>query len=87
MTELDKLSEAQHFINRELQKRVVDRIGAIDWQQTPQDRATRIHRLVLFRGKEKSIFTFAEYELLENFGSKQWQKQLREHVSDILTEF
>jgi hypothetical protein len=87
MIEIDKLREAPDFITRELQKQGVDLIDTIDWQQTPQDRATKIHRLVLIRGGEKSIFTFTEYELLENHGSKQWEKQLRDHVSDMLMEF
>jgi len=87
MTIPEKLRDAQDFINRELQKQGVDRIYAIDWEQIPQDRATRTHRLVVFGGEGKSIFTFTEYELLENHGSKQWEKSLRDHVGDILTEF
>jgi len=71
MTEAEKLREAQDFITRELQEKTVDRIDALSWEQTPLDRATRIHRLVVLRGTEKSIFTFTEYELLENYGSKQ----------------
>lgn len=87
MIEVDRLQEAQEFITRELQRQSTDRIDAADWQQTPQDRATRVYRLVVFRSGEKSIFTFTEYELLENYGSKEWEKQLRDHCSDILTEF
>jgi len=87
MTEAEKLRQAQDFITRELQKKFVDRINALIWEQIPQDRATGIHRLVVFRGGEKSVFTFTEYELLEHHGSKQWEKQLRGHVSDILMEF
>ena len=87
MTEAEQLREAQDFITRELQQKGAARIDAVNWQQTPQDRATRIHRLVLIRGGEKSVFTFTEYELLDDYGSKQWEKQLRDHVSDILTEF
>ncbi len=87
MTETEKLRQAQDFIARELQQKGAGRIDALDWEQTPQDRATRIHRLVVFLGGEKFIFTFTEYELLDNYGSKQWQKQLRDHVGDILTEF
>ena len=82
----EKLYEAQDFITRELQKQGTDRIEALDWEQTPQDRATRIHRLVVFRGGEKSIFTFTKYELLENCGSTQWERQLRDHISDILVD-
>jgi hypothetical protein len=62
------------------------RIDALTREQTPQDRATRIHRLVLCQGSEKSIFTFTEYELLDNYGSKQWRKELRGHIGDILME-
>jgi hypothetical protein len=36
---------------------------------------------------EKSIFTFTEHELLDNHGSKQWEKQLRRQANDILTEW
>ncbi len=87
MIEVNKLREAQDFINREPQKQSANRVDMLDWQQIPQDRATKIHRLVVFRGGEKSVFTFTEYDLLENYGSKQWEKQLRDQVSDILTEF
>jgi hypothetical protein len=86
MTESQKIVSAQDFINRELQRRSVDRIDAITWEQTPQDRTTRIHRLVVLRGSEKSIFTFTEYEILDHYGSKQWEKQLRCHVGEVLME-
>lgn len=83
----EKLRGAQDFINREMQKQGFDRIDEMTWEQTPHDQATRTHRLVVFRGGEKSIFTFTEYKLLENFESRQWEKALRNHVGDILTEF
>ena len=86
-TEAEKLREAQDFITREVQKKGVDRINALTWEQTPQDRATRIHRLVIFRGEEKFFFTFTEYELLEHHGSKLWEKHLQGHISDIMMEF
>lgn len=82
----EKLCEAQDFINRQLQKQGIGPINAITWEQNPNDRATRTHRLVVFRGGEKSIITFTKYELLENYGSRQWEKVLRDHVRDILTE-
>ena len=87
MSEAEKIRDAQDFIARELQKRGANQIDTLSWEQTPQDRATRIHRLVLFRGGEKSVFTFTEYEFLENHGSKEWEKQLRGHVGEILMEF
>lgn len=86
MTESENLSQAQDFITQELQIRGADRINAITFEQTPQDRATRIHRLILFRGSEKSIFTFTEYMLLNNYGSQEWEEQMRSHVGEILTE-
>jgi len=86
MTESEKIALSQDFINRELQRRGVERIDTITWEQTPQDRITRIHRLVVFRGGEKSIFTFTEYELLDKYGSKQWEKQLRDYVGEVLVE-
>ena len=84
MRTADKLRKAQDFINRELQKQSADRFYAQDWEQTPHDRATRTHRLVVFRDGEKSVFTFTEYELLENYGSKKWEKHLWSHVGKIL---
>jgi NADH:ubiquinone oxidoreductase subunit len=86
-TEAEILREAQDFITREVQKKGADRINALTWEQTPQDRATKIHRLVIFRGEEKSVFTFTEYELLEHYGSKEWEKHLQSHISDIMMEF
>ena len=86
MTEPEKLQRAQDFIDQELHRRAVERIDALNWEQTPQDRVTRIHRLVVFQGGEKSIFTFTEYELIDKYGSKKWEKQLRSHVGDVLME-
>jgi len=87
MTKAEKLHTAQDFITWELQKKATDRVDALSWKQTPQDRATKFHRLVIFRGGKKSTFTFTEYELLEDYGSKQWEKQLRGHINDMMIEF
>ncbi len=87
MTEAEQLREAQDFITRELQQKGATRIDAMNWAQDPHDPAAGIHRLIVLRGGEKSVFTFTEYELLENYGSKEWVKQLRGHVGEILMEF
>jgi hypothetical protein len=87
MTEAEKISLAQEFIKRDLQKQGAVRIDAIDWEQTPQSRASRYHRLVISRGGEKSIFKFTEYELLKDHSSEKWKNRLRSHVGDILIEF
>ncbi len=87
MTEAEKLRQAEDFINRELQQKGTARIDALTWDQGPHDPAAGVNRLIVFRGGEKSIFTFTEYELLENYGSKEWEKQLRGHVGEILMEF
>ena len=87
MTESEKVRNAQDFINRELQKKGAGRIDKIEWEQTPQGRVTRVHRLVIIRGGEKSIFTFTEYELLKDYGSKKWENQLLHRVGNILMEF
>ena len=86
MTEAEQLREAQDFITPELQQKGATRIDAVSWGQGPHNAAAGIHRLIVFRGGEKSIFTFTEYELLETYGSKEWQKQLRSHVGEILVE-
>ena len=86
MIDAEKLRESQDFIAQEVQKHCATRIDALTWQQGPYNKATRIHRLVVFRGGQKSVFTFTEYELLENYGSKEWEMQLQDHVNDILTE-
>jgi hypothetical protein len=86
MTDSEKLTKAQDYISRELQQQGTNPIDVLTWEQTPQDRATKIHRLVLFRGGDKSVFTFTEYELLDNYGSKLWEKELQGHVGEILME-
>jgi len=86
-TKAEKLREAQDFITRELEEKASDRIDALSWSQDPHDLATGIHRLVVFRGEEKSALTFTEYELLEHYGAKQWEKHLRGHINDIMMEF
>jgi len=55
MREEEKLREAQDLITRELQKKGADRVDALSWDQDPNDVAARIHRLVVFRGGEKSV--------------------------------
>jgi hypothetical protein len=87
MTESEKLSRAQHFLTQEFEKQSVGRIDTIDWEQTPQGRASRYHRLVIFRGGEKSIFKFTEYELLKDYGSEKWENRLRSRTSNILIDF
>lgn len=87
MIEAEKLREAQDFITRELQKQGVGRIDAISWNQGPWDPAAGIYRLIVYRDGEKSSFTFTKYELIKNYGSQQWAKDLRVHISDILMEF
>jgi len=87
MTELEKLREAQDFIARELQKKGIGRVDAVNWAHDPHDAASGIHRLIVLRSGEKFIFTFTEYELLENYGSKQWEKRLRGYVSEVMIEF
>jgi hypothetical protein len=71
MTESEKVRDAQDFIAREVQKKGAGRVDALNWEQAPHDQTTRIHLLVIFRGGEKSIFTFTEYELLEGYGSRE----------------
>ena len=87
MTESDKLIQAQNLLTRELQNQDDDRIDKIEWEQTPQGRISRIHRLVIFRRGEKSIFTFTEYELLKDYGSEKWEHRLRRRVDNILIDF
>jgi hypothetical protein len=87
MTELEKVRTAQDFINRELQEHGPDRIDTMTWEQTPHGRVARYHRLVIFRGSEKSIFKFTEYELLKDYGSEKWENRLRNRIGDILVEF
>lgn len=86
MTEAEKLRQAQDFITRELKQKGAARIDVVNWDQGPHDAAAGIHRLIAIRGGKKSIFTFTEYEFLENYGSKQWERQMRGHISDVLTE-
>ena len=87
MTEVEKLLEAQDFITRVLLQKSASQIDAMNWGQGPHNAVAGIHRLIVLRGGEESIFTFTEYELLENYGSKEWEKQLRGHIGDILMEF
>ena len=87
MTDAEKLTLTQDFITRELQKEVDAQIHKIEWEQTPQGRLSRIHRLVIFRKGEKSIFTFTEYELLKDYGSEKWEYRLRRRIGNILIDF
>ncbi len=86
MTETEKLRNAKDFIVRELQKKSSSRIDAMSWGQGLIDPAAGIYRLAIHRGAESSVFAFTKDELFNNHGSKQWEKQLRIRVSDILME-
>ena len=86
MTEIEKLLEAQDFIARELQRKSAGRVDAMSWGQGPKDLPAGIYRLTVFHGGEQSIFTFTKYDLRENYGSRQWKKELRTQVGDILME-
>jgi len=84
MTEPEKLRAAQDYVTRELQE--YGKTNGMTWNQDPLDSAFGIYRLAVFRGGEKSVFTFSKSELLENYGSQQWEKELRSHIGEILTE-
>jgi hypothetical protein len=87
MSDAEKVTHAQDLITRELHKLDDDRIDKIEWEQTPQGRLARLHRLVIFRRGEKSIFIFTEYELLKDFGSDKWEHRLQCRVGDIQIDF
>ena len=84
MTEPEKLRAAQDYVTRELQ--VYDKINGMTWNQDPLDSAFGIYRLAIYHGGEKSVFTFSKSELLGNYGSRQWEKELRSHIGEILME-
>jgi hypothetical protein len=86
MTEAEKLREAQHFVTRELQEHGAGRLDAMSWAQEKEDQPVGIYRLAIMRGGEKSVFAFTQYELIERFGSKQWEKDLRERIGEVLRE-
>lgn len=86
MTEAEKLQFAQDYITRELQRQGADRVDTMSWSQGPWDPAAGIHRLTVFRDGKKTIFTFTQFELLKNTGSREWKKDLRNHINDILME-
>ena len=84
MTEPENLRAAQDYVTRELHK--YGKINGMTWNQDPLDPAFGLYRLAVFRGGEKSVFTFSKSELIENYGSQQWEKELRSHIGEILTE-
>ena len=86
MTEDEKLCEAQDFITRELHKHSAGRIDAVTWGHETEDMPGGICRLTVFQSGEKHVFTFTQYELIEYFGSIQWEKDLREHIGNVLRE-
>ena len=85
MTASDKLSKALNSVTRELQKQGADRTDPLAEEQIPQDRATKIHRLVVFRRDKESIFTFIEYELLDNYSSNQWKRSCGLTRGNVIT--
>ena len=86
VSEPEKLQYAKDYIARELLQQGADRVDEISWYQGPWDPAAGIYRLTVSRDREKTIFTFTKYELLKNYGSPGWKKDLRNHINDILTE-
>lgn len=84
MTEPEKLRDSQDYVTRELHK--YGKMNGMTWNQEPLDSAFGIFRLAVFRAGEMSFFTFSKSELLEDYGSRQWEKELRSHIGEILME-
>ena len=86
MTKAEKLSEAQDFITRELQKHGAGRMDAMTWRQEAEDQFAETCRLTVFQRGERFVFTFTLYELIEHYDSIHWERILREHIGDVLRE-
>jgi hypothetical protein len=87
MFEAKKPCEAHDFIARELKTHGIGKINTFIWSQGPHDAAAAIYRLTVFCGREKTVLPCTEYELFENYGSKQWETELRGYIVERLMEF
>ena len=86
MTEEDKLYTAQDFIIWKLQK--MDRRKTIDisWIRDKTDLASGTHRLKVFAGTKKVVFTFTTDELTKWYDYWKWEKIFLRRVQEILAE-
>ncbi|MBA7547522.1 hypothetical protein ES705_39944 [subsurface metagenome] len=86
MTEEEKIRQAQQFIKSEIQKYYTRKIDAFTWEQSNRDVSTGMHRLIVYQGENQSIFMFTKHELIDDFGTANWEKRLRERLDLVFQE-
>ncbi len=86
MTEGEKIRQAQRFIKSEIQKSYARKIDAFTWEQTDVDVSVGMHRLIVYLGDQPSIFMFTKHELIDDFGTANWEKRLRERLDSVFQE-
>ena len=80
------IRQAQQFIKSEIQKSYTRKIDAFTWKQTNRDVSTGMHRLIVYQGEKQSIFMFTKHELIDDFGTANWEKRLRESLDSVFQE-
>ena len=86
MTEGEMIRQAQQFIKSEIQKSYTRKIDAFTWKQTDVDVSVGMHRLIVYIGDQPSTFMFTKHELIDDFGTANWEKRLRERLDSVFQE-
>ncbi len=86
MTEGEKIRQAQQFIKSEIRKSHTRKIDTFTWKQTDVDISAGMHRLIVYRGDQPSIFMFTKHELIDDFGTPKWEVQLKMRLNAVFQE-
>jgi hypothetical protein len=86
VSDSETILAAQDFVVRELQERSPLTIEAASWVQARLDAETGVYRLVIQSGGEKLVFPFYRDELMRGREPRKWEKELRDHIEEILAE-
>ena len=78
------ISKAQQFIRTQLEKKVSDKMIGLMWGGTGLKLRPNQYGLVIYKGKEKMVFTFTKDELIKGYGSTEWKKRLLARINEIL---
>ena len=86
MNDSDTIRFAQEFIVTQLQKAKPDNIDALTWRQNEINALVEEFKLTVYSKDKSSVFTFTEKELIEDYGTKKWERRLSGRMKEILAE-
>jgi len=86
MPDFDLIRLAQEYVVTQLENAKPDSIDAFIWHQREVNALIEEVRLTVHLADQNFVFTFTEAELIQDYGTKEWETRLNERVKEILTE-